>query len=88
MDSRNVINENVFLAYFLHLNSTLNVYKKVDISKWEKLTSFLKSSFQYYKPKKSRKHSKETKSKKAPDSQYLLIKIALIMGITGACRCD
>lgn len=109
MNSRKIkgIDENVLLAYFLHLQkklapsslwtkysmlrSTIHLYKKIDISKYGKLTSFLKSKSQGYKPKKSKTLERPEIEKflnEAPDDEYLLMKVALIMGISGACRCD
>ncbi|XP_031333961.1 uncharacterized protein LOC116163974 [Photinus pyralis] len=73
------------------VKSTLKVYKNVDISKYGKLISYLKNEARTHKPKKAKTLEREHVEKfltQAPDSKYLMIKVALVMGISGACRCD
>ncbi|MGH9701080.1 MAG: tyrosine-type recombinase/integrase [Candidatus Acidiferrales bacterium] len=72
------------------LRTTLNIKDKVDISKFPKLLAFLKRQNQGYKSKKSSTFSFENIEaflKNAP-KEMLTIKVALIMGISGACRSD
>ena len=55
------------------------------------MVAFLKKKSVGYKAKKSSVLTRENFSQfllEAPDSQYLIIKIALIMGVAGACRRD
>lgn len=92
--SVHVINEEVLLAYFLNvkkkfaassmwtkysmLKTTLKVHENIDISKYAKLTSYLKSESRTYKPKKSkvleREHIEEFFDK-APNDKYLMMKV-------------
>lgn len=100
-----VINETVLLAYFSEKSKTyqcsslwakysmikkmLLIKKNVDISKYCKLVSFLKSKSIGHESKKANVLSKENVIKfmtEAPDDTYLLTKVALIFGIYGALR--
>ncbi|XP_031335009.1 uncharacterized protein LOC116164903 [Photinus pyralis] len=71
------------------LRSTLVLNNNVDISSYAKLQAFLKRQSSGYLPKKSKiLTTTEVKTfiEKAPDSLYLATKVALIVGISGACR--
>ncbi|KAJ8917625.1 hypothetical protein NQ315_000108 [Exocentrus adspersus] len=86
--------EEVLLAYFFNvekhfaassmwtkysmLKSMLKVHRGIDISK-------------KYKTKKAKileRNQIEEFLKKAPDVEYLQVKVALILGVAGACRCN
>ncbi|KAJ8910471.1 hypothetical protein NQ315_015606 [Exocentrus adspersus] len=101
------ITEEVLLAYFFNvekhfaassmwtkysmLKSMLKVHKGIDISKYGKLTSYLKVGSGKYKTKKAKileRNQIEEFLKKAPDVEYLQVKVALILGVAGACRCN
>lgn len=71
------------------LKKTLLVKQNVDVSKYKKLTTFLKNKAVGHEPKKAYVLSKEDITKfiwEAPDDIYLMTKVALIFGIYGACR--
>ncbi|XP_044260682.1 uncharacterized protein LOC123008751 [Tribolium madens] len=71
------------------LKTTIFINENIDISKYLKLRAFLKRQNAGYKPKKSNTFSRETINQfleQAPDEKYLLMKVAMLMGITGACR--
>ncbi|KAJ8910575.1 hypothetical protein NQ315_011244 [Exocentrus adspersus] len=72
------------------LKATIKVYKNTDIGNYSKLTAYLKSESRGHKPKKAaileRAHNEEFLTRTC-DKEYLMIKVALIMGISGACRC-
>ncbi|XP_031332906.1 uncharacterized protein LOC116163191 [Photinus pyralis] len=73
------------------IKSILNVKHGVDISKYLKLRAFLKRQNEGHIPKKSKVFTKnefDAFINNAPDNDYLGMKIALIIGIAGACRCD
>ncbi|KAJ8918238.1 hypothetical protein NQ315_014108 [Exocentrus adspersus] len=74
------------------LKSMLKVHKGIDISKYGKLTSYLKVGSRKYKTKKAKilleRNQIEEFLKKAPDVEYLQVKVALILGVAGACRCN
>ncbi|KAK4880253.1 hypothetical protein RN001_008399 [Aquatica leii] len=94
--------ENCLLAYFQEmpckkslwpifsmLKSCLSVYDNIDISKYSKVIALIKRESSKHKPKKSKVLTDNEINKfisEAPDSFFLLIKAALIMGISGACR--
>ncbi|KAJ8912196.1 hypothetical protein NQ315_003800 [Exocentrus adspersus] len=83
------ITEEVLLAYFFNvekhfaasstwtkysmLKSMLKVHKGIDISKYE-------GKYTGEKPNR--------RMRKAPDVEYLQVKVALILGVAGACRCN
>lgn len=59
--------------------------------RFAKLTAFLKNQNRTYKPKKAnvlQKEDIETFLREAPDDKFLLMKVVLLMGVSGACRCD
>lgn len=101
----NSFREEVFLAYFADIGKVLKantlwsrysmiksmvkIKQNVDISKFYKLTTFLKKQNVGFRPKKAKTFTKEDVAKfmiKAPDEVYLLIKVATIFGLAGACR--
>lgn len=76
-------------SYYSMLRSTLLLKKNVDISKYSHLIAFLKRNSDSYKPKKSRILTKENIVKflqEAENEKYLLLKVSMIIGISGACR--
>ncbi|KAJ8918303.1 hypothetical protein NQ315_014173 [Exocentrus adspersus] len=93
------ITEEVLLAYFFNvekhfaassmwtkysmLKSMLKVHKGIDISKYV--------GSRKYKTKKAKileRNQIEDFLKKAPDVEYLQVKVALILGVAGASRCN
>ncbi|KAJ8912151.1 hypothetical protein NQ315_006115 [Exocentrus adspersus] len=73
------------------LKSILKVHKGIDISKYGQLTSYLKVGSRKYKTKKAKileRNQIEEFLKKAPDVEYLQVKVALFLGVAGACRCN
>ncbi|KAJ8914002.1 hypothetical protein NQ315_012025 [Exocentrus adspersus] len=70
------------------LKSMLKVHK--DISKYGKLTSYLKVGSRKYKTKKAKilERNQIEFLKKAPDVEYLQVKVELILGVAGTCRCN
>uniref|UniRef100_A0A6P7F1Y2 Uncharacterized protein LOC114325464 n=1 Tax=Diabrotica virgifera virgifera TaxID=50390 RepID=A0A6P7F1Y2_DIAVI len=73
------------------IKSELVIRKNVDISKFLKLRAFLKKTSEGYTAKKSKVFTKDEFDKflfEAPDKLYLGLKIVLLIGVTGACRCD
>lgn len=98
--------ENVLLAYFGELSkvkkpstlwatysmlkTTLNIYEKLDISNYAKLTAFLKKQNVGYSPKKSNIFTKQEIDMfiDQATTDFLPQKVALIIGISGACRSD
>ncbi|KAK4885055.1 hypothetical protein RN001_001326 [Aquatica leii] len=100
-----VVSENVMLSYFdiqqkkykpstlwsiySMLKCCLNMYKDVDISKYNKLQALLKRTSAGYAPKKSKILEEEEINKfiqEADDRTYLAMKVILIIGYNGACR--
>lgn len=97
--------EEVFLAYFADLSKVLKantlwsrysmiksivkIRQNIDISKFYKVTTFLKKKNIGCRPQKAEVFTKEDISKfmvTAPDETYLMIKVATIFGLAGACR--
>ncbi|KAJ3661357.1 hypothetical protein Zmor_005755 [Zophobas morio] len=68
-------------------------HKNIDIGKYSKLTAYLKSESRGYKAKKAAEKGQlerahvEAFLTRACDKEYLMIKVALIMGMSGAYRC-
>lgn len=76
-------------SYYSMIRSMLSIRRNVDISKYIQLIAFLKRNSDAYKPKKSRILSKENITKfllEAEDEKFLLTKIVMVIGISGACR--
>lgn len=99
------LREEVFLAYFAELSkvmkpntlwsrysmikSVAKIKQNLDISKFYKVTSFLKKKNIGFRPQKAAVFTKEDISKfmsTAPDEIYLMVKVATIFGLAGACR--
>lgn len=72
------------------LKTTLIAHKNVDISKFRKVIELLKGKTDNFViPRKSlllNKDHVETFISEAPDGLFLMIKVALIIGVSGACR--
>ncbi|KAJ8976391.1 hypothetical protein NQ317_003941 [Molorchus minor] len=99
-----VYSENVLLAYFSEnaknyksstlwaqysmVKSCLIIYDNIDISKFPKLIAFLKRTGEDIKRKKLTKSEIDRFLSSADDKEFLMIKVGLILGITGACRTD
>ncbi|KAJ8916728.1 hypothetical protein NQ315_013932 [Exocentrus adspersus] len=92
------ITEEVLLAYFFNVekhfaaSSMWTKYSMLkSMLKYGKLTSYLKVGSRKYKTKKAKileRNQIEEFLKKAPDVEYLQVKVALILGVAGACRCN
>ncbi|KAJ8913759.1 hypothetical protein NQ315_002439 [Exocentrus adspersus] len=72
-------------AHYSMLKTMLNVKRNIDVSKFYKLSAFLKRKSEGYKPKKS-ENQIDKFLLEAPDKDFLMIKVALIFGVAGACR--
>ncbi|XP_073956428.1 uncharacterized protein [Choristoneura fumiferana] len=71
------------------LKSTVQNKNAIDIKAYTNLTAFLKRRSDGFYSRKSKvltPNEVEKFIKEAPDNQYLATKVALIFGITGACR--
>ncbi|XP_063370647.1 uncharacterized protein LOC134658972 [Cydia amplana] len=71
------------------LKSCLMFYNQIDISKYKKLTEFLKRKSNGFEAKKAKIFTKDQLEKfiiEASDQFFLHIKVAVIFGIMGACR--
>lgn len=71
------------------LKATLNVYQNLDISRFGKVVSLLQSKTEDYVPEKFKALTNEQIEKfllEAPNKRYLMIKVALVIGISGALR--
>lgn len=80
---------NTLWSKYSMLKSVLKIKKNVDIGKFHKLVAFIKKQNVGFQPKKSKIFSKEEIStflNEASDDIYLLIKVATIFGLAGACR--
>ncbi|KAF2878948.1 hypothetical protein ILUMI_27221 [Ignelater luminosus] len=76
-------------AQYSMLRSTLSIYNYVDITQYLKLRALLRRKSDGYKPQKSKILTSQEVNQfldDAPDDKYLFTKVALIVGITGACR--
>ncbi|KAJ8911849.1 hypothetical protein NQ315_012514, partial [Exocentrus adspersus] len=77
-------------AMYSMIRTMLQIEEKTDISKHGKLLAFLKRQNVGFRPKKSNVFSRkniEDFLNKAPNN-LLPIKVALIIGVSGACRTD
>ncbi|KAF2895723.1 hypothetical protein ILUMI_10447 [Ignelater luminosus] len=73
------------------LKASLEVKDEINIKKFSKLTAFLKWKSRGYCAEKSKTFSSNEIKKfllQAPDDKYLMMKVVLILGVTGACRRD
>ncbi|KAK5650166.1 hypothetical protein RI129_001195 [Pyrocoelia pectoralis] len=71
------------------VKSCLSIKHNLDISKYPKLIAFLKRTTEHHNPKKSRILDEQQILKfisDAPDTTCILMKVVLIIGISGACR--
>lgn len=71
------------------LKSSIQLRENVDIAQYKKVVALLKCKNDYYVPKKSKILNMENVLKfltDALDDTYLLIKVALLFGLNGACR--
>ncbi|KAK4875617.1 hypothetical protein RN001_012039 [Aquatica leii] len=71
------------------LRTMLNIRQNIDIAKFANLQVLLKNYSKSYIAKKSKTlnfDQVEAFLKNAPDINYLVVKVALIIGYTGACR--
>ncbi|XP_049823229.1 uncharacterized protein LOC109606560 [Aethina tumida] len=76
-------------AFYSMLKSTLNIYHNVHIENYTKLLTFLKCKSVGHCPKKAKIFTPDEVNKfikEAPDDSFLMTKVALIMGLVGACR--
>ncbi|KAJ8921380.1 hypothetical protein NQ315_002996 [Exocentrus adspersus] len=67
----------------------LNVKRNIDVSKFYKLSAFLKRKSEGYKPKNAKVLTLDQIDKfllEVPDKDFLMIKVALIFGVASACR--
>ncbi|XP_031342149.1 uncharacterized protein LOC116170098 [Photinus pyralis] len=73
------------------VKATTIVKNDIDISKFPKVVAFLKQQSRGYLAKKSAIFTRDDINKfllEAPDMTYLMWKVCMIIGITGACRRD
>lgn len=78
-------------ARYSMLKSTLNLNQGVNIETYPKLVAFLKRKSENYNRKKAKTLTSEQIKmflNEAPDQNYLATKVALIMGVMGACRAN
>ncbi|KAK4882644.1 hypothetical protein RN001_005963 [Aquatica leii] len=71
------------------LKSCIILYENIDISKYAKLISYLKRKTANDIPKKSKileEHDVANFIKQAPDEEFLLMKVILVIGVSGAYR--
>ncbi|KAJ8976761.1 hypothetical protein NQ317_003721 [Molorchus minor] len=76
---------------FMEWCKTLMVKNNIEISKCPKLIAFLKKQNVGYQAKKSAVFTRSDLSRfltEAPDQDYLMWKVCLIIGLAGACRRD
>ncbi|XP_073955259.1 uncharacterized protein [Choristoneura fumiferana] len=76
-------------AIYSMVKFTVNVKHNVNIKNFSNLTAFLKRQSDGFKSKKSNVLTSENITQflnEAPDDRYLATKIALILGVNGACR--
>lgn len=86
-----VMKSSTLWSIYSMLRSTISVKNDINLSEYKKLIAFLKRQAIGQKPIKSKTLSSdevETFLIEAPDNTYLLKKVALILGIAGACRRD
>ncbi|KAJ3655680.1 hypothetical protein Zmor_014801 [Zophobas morio] len=102
----NSLSENVMLAYFEELSTTMKpsslwaIYSmlratinikhdKINIATYPKLIALLKRKADGFKSKKSKTLTSKNINdflQNAPDTQYLFMKVVLIIAVSGACR--
>lgn len=80
---------NTMWSKYSMLKNVIKIKRDIDIGEFYKLTAFLKKQNIGFKPKKAKIFTKEeifSFINSAPDEIYLLIKVATIFGLAGACR--
>lgn len=80
---------NTMWSKYSMLKNVIKIKRDIDIGEFYKLTAFLKKQNVGFKPKKAKIFTKEeifSFMNSAPDEIYLLIKVATIFGLAGACR--
>jgi integrase len=78
-------------VYYSMLRSMISLKQNIDISKYVHLIAFLKRKSEGFRSKKSKVLRKEDITKflkNADDKTYFMMKVALIVGLAGACRRD
>ncbi|XP_046630008.1 tyrosine recombinase XerC-like [Neodiprion virginianus] len=76
-------------SMFSMLKATIKIKENTDIDQYHSLKAFMKKTSSGFVSKKSKVLSSENVEKfltEAPDREYLTTKVALIFGISGACR--
>ncbi|RZC32377.1 hypothetical protein BDFB_004170 [Asbolus verrucosus] len=84
----NILNSAGLWSKYSMLKTTLPVKSNVDITH-SKLKTFMKKQPVVYKPKKVQVFSRHEVTKfisEAPDEKFLMIKVAFLIGLSGACR--
>lgn len=82
-------NSSTLWSKFSMIKSSALVKNGVDLSKYFKVIAFLKRKNEGYRPKKSKILTLEQVERfinEAPNEKYLMIKVATIFGLFGACR--
>ncbi|KAJ8913978.1 hypothetical protein NQ315_008970 [Exocentrus adspersus] len=83
------IKPNSLWTHYSMLRSTLSIHNDVEIAKYQKLKALLNRKSDDYKPKKSKTVTKQQINRflnEAPVDKYLFMKVALTIGLNGACR--
>ncbi|KAF5298757.1 hypothetical protein FQR65_LT09626 [Abscondita terminalis] len=78
-------------AQYSMIKSCMALHENIDVSQYKKLISFLKRNSDGYTAKKSKIFNREQVNSylsKADDDVHLMRKVALIIGVAGACRAD
>lgn len=91
LKSKQNMKSSTMWSQYSMVRSILNLRHGIDISKYLKLRAYLKKQNEGYVPKKARVLTREEFDSfitEAPDEVYLGIKIVLVIGISGACRCE
>lgn len=81
--------EIILRSFYSRLRCTLDIYDKIDISKYTKLWALLKRKNDTYQAKKSKVLTRENIIEffnTASDTDYLLMKVVTIFALHGACR--
>jgi integrase len=84
-----IMRPNTLWSRFSMIKAVMKIRENLDIGQFYKLITFLKKQSVGFSPKKAKVFSKEDIAKfmeEAPDNVYLLIKVATIFGLAGACR--
>ena len=70
------------------LKSVIKIKNDLDISKFFKVTSYIKKQNVGFRLKKAKVFNKAVTKflNEAPDEVYLMIKVVAIFGLAGACR--